>query len=49
MISDLHSYLSGVPGRTPDERMSKLVAFADRMSIVRLCVQRKRLLKELSP
>jgi predicted TIM-barrel fold metal-dependent hydrolase len=38
MIWDLHCHLSGVPGRTPDERMAKLIAFADRMGIERLCV-----------
>ncbi|RUL81177.1 amidohydrolase family protein [Tautonia sociabilis] len=37
-IWDLHCHLSGVPGRTPDERMARLVAFADRMGIARLCV-----------
>jgi predicted TIM-barrel fold metal-dependent hydrolase len=38
MIWDLHCHLSGVPGRTPDERMAQLIAFADRMGIERLCV-----------
>jgi predicted TIM-barrel fold metal-dependent hydrolase len=37
-IWDLHCHLSGVPGRTPEERMAKLVAAADRMGISRLCV-----------
>jgi len=38
MIWDLHCHLSGVSGRTPDERMASLVKFADRMRIERLCV-----------
>jgi hypothetical protein len=38
MIWDAHSHLSGVPGRTPDERMTQLLAFADRLGIERLCV-----------
>ena len=38
MIWDVHCHLSGVPGRTPDERMAQLIAFADRMGIERLCV-----------
>jgi predicted TIM-barrel fold metal-dependent hydrolase len=37
-IWDVHSHLSGVPGRTPDERMARLVETADRMGIARLCV-----------
>jgi predicted TIM-barrel fold metal-dependent hydrolase len=37
-IWDLHSHLSGVPGRTPDERMAGLIKYADRMGIARLCV-----------
>jgi uncharacterized protein len=35
---DLHCHLSGVPGATPEERLGKLLAFADRMGIARLCV-----------
>jgi predicted TIM-barrel fold metal-dependent hydrolase len=38
MIWDLHCHLSGLPGRTPDERMARLIEFADRMGIERLCV-----------
>lgn len=38
MIWDLHCHLSGVPGRTPDERMAQLIEIADRMGIERLCV-----------
>jgi predicted TIM-barrel fold metal-dependent hydrolase len=37
-IWDLHCHLSGVPGRTPDERMARLVRYADRMGVARLCV-----------
>ena len=38
MIWDVHCHLAGVPGRTPDERMAQLIAFADRMGIERICV-----------
>lgn len=38
MIWDLHCHLSGVEGRTPEERMATLVRYADRMGIERLCV-----------
>jgi predicted TIM-barrel fold metal-dependent hydrolase len=38
MIWDLHCHLSGVPGRTPDERMAQLIEYADRMGIDKLCV-----------
>lgn len=37
-IWDLHAHLSGVPGRTPDERMAQLIEFADRMGVARLCI-----------
>jgi predicted TIM-barrel fold metal-dependent hydrolase len=37
-IWDLHSHLGGVPGRTPEERMARLIRHADRMGIARLCV-----------
>lgn len=37
MIWDLHCHLSGVPGRTPAERMGKLIEIADRVGIERLC------------
>ncbi len=36
MIWDLHCHLSGVSGRTPDERIAKLMDFADRMGVDRL-------------
>ncbi|MBL8234745.1 MAG: amidohydrolase family protein, partial [Bryobacterales bacterium] len=38
MIWDLHCHLGGVPGRTPDERMTQLIRYADRLGIERLCV-----------
>jgi len=38
MIWDAHCHLSGVPGRTPDERLAQLIGFADRLGIERLCV-----------
>lgn len=37
-IWDLHCHLAGVPGTTPEERLGKLLAFADRLGIARLCV-----------
>jgi predicted TIM-barrel fold metal-dependent hydrolase len=37
-IWDLHCHLSGVPGRTPHERMARLIESADRMGVARLCV-----------
>ena len=37
-IWDLHSHLSGVPGRTPEERMAKLLEAADRVGVSKLCV-----------
>lgn len=38
MIWDLHCHLSGIPGRTPDERMANLMRYADRLGIERVCV-----------
>jgi uncharacterized protein len=38
MIWDLHVHLSGVDGKTPEERMGQLIKIADRMGIERLCV-----------
>lgn len=38
MIWDLHCHLSGVEGRTPDEKMARLIDIADRMEIERLIV-----------
>jgi uncharacterized protein len=37
-IWDLHCHLSGVPGNTPEARLSKVLEYADRMGIARLCV-----------
>ena len=37
-IWDLHCHLSGVPGNTPETRLGKLLEYADRMGIARLCV-----------
>ena len=31
MIWDLHVHLSGVDGKTPEERMTQMIATADRM------------------
>ena len=38
MIWDAHTHLSGVDGRTPDERMANLLRYADRMGVDRVCV-----------
>lgn len=38
MIWDLHTHFSGVPGRTPDERLARLLEFADRLGIERVCI-----------
>ncbi|MSU61532.1 MAG: amidohydrolase [Pedosphaera sp.] len=37
-IWDLHCHLGGVPGETPEARLGKLLEYADRMGIARLCV-----------
>jgi predicted TIM-barrel fold metal-dependent hydrolase len=37
-IWDLHAHLSGVPGATPEERADRLLEFADRLGVRRLCV-----------
>lgn len=37
-IWDLHCHLSGVPGNTPEARLEKLLEYADRMGIARLCI-----------
>jgi len=37
-IWDVHTHISGVPGKTPEERLGKLLEYADRMGISRLCV-----------
>lgn len=38
LIWDAHTHLSGVSGDTPEERLGRLLEFADRMGIQRLCV-----------
>jgi predicted TIM-barrel fold metal-dependent hydrolase len=37
-IWDLHCHLSGVPGNDPDQRLGRLIEFADRLGIEKLCV-----------
>jgi predicted TIM-barrel fold metal-dependent hydrolase len=37
-IWDLHCHLANVPGNTPEARLGKLLEYADRMGIARLCV-----------
>ena len=37
-IWDLHCHLHGVPGNTPEAQLAKLLEYADRMGIARLCV-----------
>ena len=37
-IWDLHCHLSGIEGRNPAQRMTRLLRYADRMGIARLCV-----------
>ena len=36
MIWDTHTHLNGVDGRTPEERMARLLKFADRMGVERV-------------
>jgi uncharacterized protein len=38
VIWDVHSHLNAVDGRTPEERMTGLLRYADRLGIERLCV-----------
>jgi len=38
VIWDLHCHLSGVEGRTPEQRAENLLRFADRLAIERLCL-----------
>ena len=38
MIWDAHTHLSGVRGDLPEERLARLLEFADRLGIKRLCV-----------
>ena len=37
-IWDLHCHLSGVPGNTPEARLGKLLEYAGRLGIARLCI-----------
>lgn len=37
-IWDVHCHLAGLPGNTPEARLGRLLEFADRMGIARLCV-----------
>jgi len=37
-IWDAHTHLSGVPGERPEARLERLLEFADRMGVERLCV-----------
>lgn len=37
-IWDLHGHLAGIAGETPEARLGKLLSYADRMGIARLCV-----------
>jgi predicted TIM-barrel fold metal-dependent hydrolase len=38
VIWDVHTHLYGVDGRTPEERMTQVIRFADRMGVERVCV-----------
>jgi predicted TIM-barrel fold metal-dependent hydrolase len=38
MILDVHTHLSGIPGVTPDDRMARLLEYADRLGVDRVCV-----------
>jgi uncharacterized protein len=38
MILDVHTHLAGLPGVTPDDRMARLLEFADRFGVDRVCV-----------
>jgi predicted TIM-barrel fold metal-dependent hydrolase len=37
-IWDLHCHLAALPGRTAEERLGRLIEYADRMGIARLCI-----------
>jgi predicted TIM-barrel fold metal-dependent hydrolase len=37
-IWDVHTHLAGIAGNTPESRLGRLLEFADRMGIARLCV-----------
>lgn len=38
MIWDAHCHFSGVTGNTPEERITRLLEFADRMGVERICL-----------
>ena len=38
MIWDVHTHFSGVTGSTPEARLEKLLAYADRMGVDRICI-----------
>jgi predicted TIM-barrel fold metal-dependent hydrolase len=38
MIWDVHTHLHGVDGRTPEEKMARLLKVADRMGVERICL-----------
>lgn len=38
MIWDAHTHFSGVPGDTPEARVTNLLRFADRMGVERICL-----------
>lgn len=49
-IWDLHCHLSGIDGRTPDERMARLIHYADRMGVQRMVMSMgSRFLVEPTP
>src|SRR6187431_1013586 len=37
-IWDVHCHLANLPGNTPEARLGRLLEFADRMGIARVCV-----------
>ena len=37
-IWDVHCHLSGVQGDTPQKRLDRLLEFADRMGVAKLCI-----------
>lgn len=37
-IWDVHCHLSGLPGSTPEQRLERLLQFADRVGITKLCI-----------
>lgn len=37
-VWDLHCHLAGLPGATPEARLERLLSYADRLGITRMCV-----------